>query len=309
MIDPFDLTVQVGQTTVTGRQEATVEIEWSERPEIKSTLNGAVITALAPPGSVLENGLSAVEIDGQTRPVWISDKPFHRQLQLQSRGQDVAELQKMLNAFGFLDASLIEVPQEAVFGRQTADAVEAFNKSRGGRGREFDPGSVMWLEEEGVVEAWEIELGSPLSSPGSVLGFKPAVVIDASIVVSQPLTLSGPATEHFLDVEGVRLGIGADGGVSSTDFATLATLARPSDSVTGHVELLEHQLAFSVPPAATIDVGDGFCVVRPNGESISVNVSGGRIGATLLDSSASLAVGDEILANPAASSLGRTVCS
>lgn len=267
-----------------------------------------VLQSFVAPGSVLETGAPVALIDGVVRVAAATPLPFYRPLEFGDEGDDVAMLNDLLIALGYLDA----LPTSPVaYGFTTDAAVTAWASHLGvvDPDGSFDPGWVVWLPVAPLqVARISLYPGAPPPAPGTPLLRGPAEVIAAAVESANPgTTLSFEAEVAYVFVSGEeRFSIDTTtAGITPTDLPRLASLL-PTDEgqpqISGLVERAEPLKVVAIP-ATAVQVGPSgeLCAWVPVGtryEARPITVASSRSGVTNVLTG--LAAGDDVLANPAA---------
>jgi hypothetical protein len=288
-------------------QHATVAMMWHERLVVRAPgWSGTVTAVYVEAGAGLTQGQRVLAIDGVDRVAFASATPFYRQLESGDRGPDVAALQELLLATGFIDA----VPADAEFlSFATSLAVGAFNESLGaGDSRVFDPATVVWLPYAPfVVESLDLEVGAPAPGPGSVIASGPATLVSATFEAqnpAEPIVLD-PGVSYVL-VKGdqrwpfdtTTMSLSEDGLAA---FGKLVEpLAEQTDAVVERETPLE---TLAVPSTAIVANAAGdLCAWISDAaagtgyRSVAVTLAGSQAGVTNVASG--VAPTDQVLANP-----------
>ena len=140
---------------------------------------GGIVTAIVPPGTVVDRGGDLVEIDGKTVVLLIGDRPMWRMLgDGISDGPDVQQLEENLIALGFATADDLGPNQKWTW--TTTVAVKKWQKARG-------------VEQSGVVDRSQVV-------------FEPAPVRIAQNTVG----VGGPAGGPIAKITAVTKGVSVD---------------------------------------------------------------------------------------------------
>jgi len=294
----------------------------SEAVLLAAGIEGRVTRVHVSAGDVLENGTPIASV-GQTTVVAIeSAEPFFRSLSDRAKGADVAELQCVLRALGFLEA---DAQCDGVFSARTGRAVRLFNESIGrGAAKDFDFTAVVWLPLDGpefVVEELAMEPGEWFPAGGAPIVRAQRQVIGARIVASAAVLADASSYAGVIfntgGEEAVQAKVNPDWTADLENIGQLrltASEATETESdaagltIAGFLTAPIGRERVAVPTAALVETENATCVfvgdtdpfqpvaVRPLDSSLT--------GITFIEST--LVGGEEVVVNPAA--LGQVEC-
>jgi len=291
-------TVVVSELTVGRSIPLAVSASWETLPFGVGAASGVLTTLDVADGATVHAGDRLYSVDLRPVVAVVGDVPAFRDLAQGSRGADVAQVQRLLIAKGFLTGTA-----DGDFGPVTARAVRAWQASLG-------------IEKDGVVRAGdivfaarlparvrvadEIEVGARLS-PGdvvlSVLDGDPAFVAtilqDASVDSSLPVevTFGGEAVSAIVSTS--RDGDGgttlwtltrADGTPVCADRCDEVPLEQ-EDAVFPARQVIAPEVTGPGVPAAAVwftAAGDAY-VVLSDGTQVPVTILGEGQGGVVLD--------------------------
>lgn len=306
-----------------GERLHTLNAEWEQRSVVLSPdLSGIVTGIWAAPGDVLVSLNRVISVDGIVRVGWESAEPFYRPISLEMRGEDVAELQRLLIASGHLDS---EVTGHVDW--STRVAIGALSRELGfERERyDFDPNWIIRLPISQVaVGEMAVQIGSRGPSLGDELLIGPPTIRRATIVDSDGEEVALP-TGMELVLDDLVLEMTNNGDIRDSDLEMLTSyFPRPSfaggsegaTSVIVTIRRTKPVPAMRIPATAVVAGNNGsYCVWERAGSQETGPRDLNAVQITLLPEPvqpglaliASLPEGSVIVANPA-QAFGITGC-
>lgn len=295
----------VTQTQASHSMSATLTVDLRAVPPIVAPPDSGTVTAVeARPGTELKNGDWVYSVDNRRATAYSGDTVFYRTLQQGDKGDDVAQLQRIL------DSLLPEwsVNVDGDFGPGTRAAVVEWEKRLGIAlpTGVFSPAWFVRLPAEPyVVDEAEIQVGAPFPAAGEEVATGLAQPARATV---ESLEGEGaPLGAYLFTFEGKTLPVDhtdADWEVSNL-VAALEVSGRPSEGtqakVDGNLRLAEENEGLAVPAVSVISGADGTCVAVLSGDSdydmVSVLVIDGQIdGSAVVEGD--LEPGEQVLMNP-----------
>lgn len=232
--------------------------------------SGVVTSLQVNRGSTVSTGTTVMTVDGIPFRAYSGERAFHRTLGSGARGEDVAQLQRLLPALGGA-----EVPVTGVFDAATVRSVKQMERSLGVRSPRgvFDPASYIHIASDGmVVETVDVAVGMLYPAAGTSLFTGTATV--ASIGVVAP-GASGPQGDYVFAHLGKQYPLTlTEHGWEVPDLQSWLPLFGTATTAEGTIRLTEPQPAMFVPPAAIVTGGTGtLCVVlSQDAKSVSVPI-------------------------------------
>ena len=321
-VDVAPVVVPAAARSIDERTTEEVTLVWGESTSLLAPAWFGTVTAVhAAAGDTIGAETAVLVIDGIDRTAYPSEQPFYRAVAFGDTGPDVANLNLMLVALGYMDA----LPADPTsFASSTTAAVREFESALGMEtptGR-FDPALVIWLSQDSMLLA-EVALtvAAPAPAPGQPFATSRANLRSAAIGSqnpARPLSLDPEAT-YTLTIQGVEFSLQSESAtVAEGELARLAELALgmppqgqgpfggpastgPVESLSGLSRRSVALEAVSIPATAVVTNAAGdLCVWRRSAEvafeAVRVVVQSSLSGVTNVVGG--LAVADDVLANP-----------
>lgn len=287
-------------------RSATIGISWSEAtPVLAPQWSGLVREVFVQPDSVVKSGDMVVQIDAVSRVAWHSAKPFFRSLAQSASGDDVRELNRLLNHLEFSHA-----PEDR-FTSETARGVQELSVFLGAEKTSvFSPDWVVFLPSASVsVDSVVLAVGHSAPTAGEPIFLSSPSASSARLVVPE----GGGSMESSINASPhEKLFINSDEYELSDDYLTLTEAAvtnlhenvsSESEQVVGRLVQDLESNSVEVPTAAVHMSPSGtMCVrVRPAGVSqssathettVPVEVLAGLAGRSVLKGD--LSAGDSV---------------
>ncbi|MDR1189593.1 MAG: hypothetical protein LBK95_19440 [Bifidobacteriaceae bacterium] len=296
-------------TTLAGKTEAVLALEWAPGPDVVAPSWQGTITALeVDPGDTLTNGQAVLRVDGLPRLGLVTGQPFWRSLGPDDTGADVRMLHDALASLG------ISAGAGEAWSAATTRGVRELQTDRLGIRKEglvdgFDPSWVVWLPEADLrVGTIEAAIGSPAPAAGEPVLTGEQVLISAGLQDLQGNALFLDAGQVWVfetaDWEG---DLDAEAGAMLPEDLELfrQQVAPGTESALGSVRYREPRDVTSVPTTAVLSQGGATCVwvesssgPRGQPEATPVEVISGDATATFL--ATPLDARTRVLVNPAA---------
>ncbi len=290
-IVPPELPVDEHETqtysVATGSVERTIDIavgaSWSTTRTLFAGGDGVVTSVLHEAGALADAGDVLATID--LEPVVIAEGPvpMFRTLQRGVEGPDVAQLQELLRANGFLDGLA-----DGAFGPVTEAAVKRWQRSIGAREDGIvNPGALLFVE--GLPVRLEVlpSVGGRISTGGDlvrVLGHRPSFVATigqsqwAELATGMTVAIGGPEGETWPGELG-PFELQPDGRYSAPltgelcgDACDVIAVAGET-ALSGSIELVPETEGVVVPTSALVEQpSGGLAVTLADGGSAEVRI-------------------------------------
>lgn len=297
-----------------GERLATLKATWVPGDRVLApALEGLVTSVKVRSQDELRSGEPVLAVDGITRIAWHSDEPFYRALSIDMRGDDVTELQLLLE-----DRGLMEGEPTGRVDRSTRLAIAELSRELGFQRdqNEFDPAWIIRLNQPMImIEEVSVQVGNAAPGEGDVLLVGPTSIAAAELVDANG---EGIAAVDGIEMTfgGATFTVGRDGSVRQADLASLADLLSPRDpessapNITTDTVTIRRSVAVEsmrIPATSIVAGSDGqLCVwertgIGPTGEPETVPLMVTLLGDTIQPGVAvieALPVGIVIVANP-----------
>lgn len=298
--------VSAPSATRDGARTARLVLTWATGEGLRAPAwNGTITATDVAPGSSISEGSPVLAVNGVKVVAVATPNPFYRALDSATTGEDVAQLNQLLNRLGY---------RHGVGPRWTTETGAGVGRLATALGLPagttvFDPGWTVWMPSSHpfTVGALKVAAGQNAPSQGDVFAEPASTLVRAEVVDEQgkPLTLDGGKAWAFA-VPGspVRVDLPAAGPI--TDPTALGQL---SAGTTPGSEAVEGTVAYAAPigtttlpvPAVVTDASGTTCVwVRDSpmseAHAVGVTVVDGDVGATFI--AQRLPEGDSVLSNP-----------
>ncbi|MHB8394641.1 MAG: peptidoglycan-binding protein [Candidatus Dormibacteria bacterium] len=207
-VEPATLSTTASFSATIGYQPALIKA---------SAVVPGVVTALPAVGSVIDQGQTLFELDGEPTILLYGSVPEWRTLAVGAPpGTDIQELQKNLNQMGYDNG--YPLPEDGVFSVSTGYAVQRFLKAKGlAPSTQLTYGTVLFAPGPLFVSGLAVGLGSTVSGGAEIL-----------TVTSTQRTVTGSYAGSGLAV-GQRASVTPDSGATTVAGTVTALTAQTSN--------------------------------------------------------------------------------
>jgi len=259
--------------SVTDEHPGLVTLQWGDATSLVAPLwSGTVLETVVNPGDTIQPGDVVAVVDNIERIAWHTDRPFFRELGRGATGDDVSQLQLLLNTAGYYEGEV-----DGSYGGGTVAAVREWALDLGVEkpsGR-FDPGWIVWLPDPRFeVAVVEITPGAAAPSPGTNI-----LTAATPLVGAEFLTIDGEPFERgpgwVAGFESGQIPLGADGQIDSDALGNLeALLPSAEDEIPLTFKRSQPLDVVEVPATAimTNDAGDTCVWVEQSADYQAVPV-------------------------------------
>ncbi len=302
-LDPDRLPVLVQPSARSDDSEsaATAKLTWRPPVEVPAPhWSGTVTGVYVEPGARVKEGHTVVSIDSISRVAVATASPFVRRLARRSTGEDVEELQRLLQAWGWYDDSI-----DGSYGPGTASAVSQWAKSLGidKPDGSFDPAWTVWLPHNDFeVDLVGVRVGFPAPQVGSAVISSPQVLTSANLASADGGRELRLTEDWVLFVRETQINI-ESGQLGPRALVELAAVTLPEDQeVAGLIRRAVPLDTLDIPVSAVMVGREGVnCVWVASGVDSylprEVSLGEGRTGLVVV--TAGLSIEDQLLVNPA----------
>lgn len=313
-VDEPEVFVEPVRATFDKAVSVTVSIDLEPGPAVVAPAWQGTITNVFAGRGALAHLAPVVEIDGVTRMLVATPRPFYRSLQRRSEGDDVLDLQKLLVEMGLLADGDVN----GIYGPRTEAAVGAFQDQIGAtKNGNFDPGLLVWAPPATLplaVDSLAIAVGQPAPSQGEEILRGAPVVASVSIETNdnQQGLFDPQGSSWVLEVVDGPLLTFADGEFNQGELLTL--VEQPNDNklaeIVGLMRRQESMAVDRLPATSVFSSGNALCaIVKDDSGSpsaLEVNVVKSDFGTVDVDA---LPTESVVLANPSLDAQRKAKCA
>ncbi|WP_406245402.1 peptidoglycan-binding protein [Microbacterium sp. M] len=303
VVDENDLaTVQVREGSIASYLDIAVAASWTESGTAVNRRSGTVTSLDFVPGEEVQQGQTVYTVDLTPISVAEGRVPMYRPIGPGSKGEDVAQLQRLLSRLGFFSGS-----DDGMFGPGTESAIKKWQKAAGEPSTGVvDLGRVIFVDSlpTRLAVLDEFQVGDVVAGGEAAFAIlAPTAQFVGTVTESQARKIEAGQVVEITSPTGTIWSGKAD--LISTDAETgsyrLSILPLtgeaicggecanvPADdvgaSLRGRVVLQEELSGVIVPTAALISRGDGTAaVIRADGDQIQVTVVASADGQSLVE--------------------------
>lgn len=242
--------------SVTDEHPGLVTLEWGDATSLVAPpWSGTVLETLVNPGDTIHPGDVVALVDSIERIAWHTDRPFFRVLGRGASGDDVSQLQRLLNTAGYYEGEV-----DGSYGGGTVAAVREWAGDLGVEkpSGSFDPGWIVWLPDPSFeVAIVAITPGAAAPSPGTNI-----LTGETPLLGAEFLTIDGETFERgpgwVAEFETGQIPLGVDGQIGSDALGNLeALLPSAEDEIPLTFKRAQPLDVVEVPATAIMTNGDG----------------------------------------------------